>query len=117
MHELSIAASIAEQVERHVPEQSVVRTVEIRVGALRGLEPTSLELCWQAVTQESRLAGAALVVDQLPWSITCSTCGRTWSSAVPFVACECGDTAPFPTGTDELELVGITIEDEEVASP
>lgn len=116
MHELSIATSIAEQVARHVPSRAVVRTVEIRVGALRGLEPTSLELCWQAVTLGSPLEGAELVVDQLPWSVACPTCGRTWPSPVPFVGCACGETSPFPTGTDELDLVGITVEDEEEAS-
>lgn len=117
MHELSIAASIAEQVRRYSPALACVRTVEIRVGALRGLEPTSLELCWQAVTHESALAGSQLLVDQLPWSISCPTCGRSWPSPVPFVDCACGETSPRPSGTDELELVAITIDDEEDAAP
>jgi hydrogenase nickel incorporation protein HypA/HybF len=111
VHELSIAASIADQVGRHAPALGRVRAVEIRVGALRGLETTSLELCWQAVTHGSALAGSQLVVDQLPWSLACPTCGRTWSSAVPFVSCSCGEPAPHPTGSDELDLVALSVED------
>jgi hydrogenase nickel incorporation protein HypA/HybF len=117
VHELSIATSIAEQVKRHVPAQACVRTVEIRVGALRGLEPTSLEMCWQAVSSDPQLSGSRLILDQLPWSITCPTCGRSWPSPVPFVPCPCGEPSPRPTGTDELDLVAITIDDEEDPAP
>ena len=112
MHEFSIAESIAAQVRRHAPATGRVCSVEIRVGALRGLEPSSLEMCWQAVIHDSPLAGSELLVDLLPWSIACPTCGRTWTSPVPFVTCACGEPRPNPTASDELDLVSITIEDE-----
>jgi len=113
VHEFSIAEALAGQVLRHAPAIGRVTEVEICVGALRGLEPESLAMCWEAVTHDTPIAGSILKVDLRPWTITCSTCGRSWPSPVPFVACVCGDAAPVPTAGDELDLVSLTIDEEE----
>lgn len=112
MHEYAIAEALAGQVQRHAPGPGRVREVEIRVGALRGLEPESLRLCWEAVTIGTSMAGSVLRVDLRPWSITCPTCGRAWVSPVPFVTCVCGEAAPLPRGGDELDLVAIVTDDD-----
>ncbi len=113
VHEFSIAESLVAQVERHAPDPRRVREVEIVVGALRGIEPEALRMCWDAVTHGTPMAGAALRVELRPWSIACATCGRSWTSRLPFVECVCGNRRPTPSGTDELDLVALTIEDEE----
>ena len=113
VHEFSIAEALAAKVQRHAPAAGRVAEVEISVGALRGLEPEALRMCWEAVTHDTPIAGAILQVDLRPWSITCSSCGRSWTSPVPFVACACGDPAPVPTAGDELNLVALTIDEEE----
>ncbi len=113
MHEFSIAEALAGQVRRHAPPGRRVRGVEIRVGALRGIEPEALQMGWQAVTAETALEGATLEIDSLPWTLDCRTCARSWTSDVPFVTCECGDSAPVPTGTDELDLVSLTVDADE----
>ncbi len=113
VHEFSIAEALAAQVVRHAPPESRVREVEIVVGALRGIEPDALRMCWDAVTHGTPIEGATLQVDSRPWTITCPTCGRSWPSPVPFVACECGNEAPVPRGGDELDLVALTIDEEE----
>jgi hydrogenase nickel incorporation protein HypA/HybF len=113
VHEFSIAEALASQVLRHAPAGALVRGVEIRVGALRGLEPEALQMSWQAVTHGTAIAGSTLSVDQRPWTITCSNCGRSWSSPKPFVDCVCGSASPTPVGGDELDLVSITIDEEE----
>jgi hydrogenase nickel incorporation protein HypA/HybF len=115
MHEFSIAEALAGQVRRHVPTGRVV-SVELRVGALRGIEPDALRMCWDAVTHGTPLAGAALEVEALPWSITCDSCGRSWASRVPFVDCSCGNRDTTPAAGDELDLVAITVEDEGAAA-
>ncbi len=112
MHEFSIAQALASQVDRHAPAGTRVSEVEIVVGALRGVEPEALQLGWQAVTMETRMAGSVLRIDQKPWAIDCRECGRSWTSPVPFVTCECGNAVPEPRGTDELDLVAITVEEE-----
>jgi hydrogenase nickel incorporation protein HypA/HybF len=112
VHEFSIADALATQVILHAPAGRRVREVEIRVGALRGLEPEAMEMCWDAVTHDTVLAGSVLVMDIRPWSLACPSCGRVWESPVPFADCVCGEVAPRPTATDELDLVSMTVEDE-----
>ena len=113
VHEFSIAQALAEQVRRHAPVTGRVREVAIRVGALRGLEPESLGMCWQAVTFGTPIADSVLRVDLRPWSIHCPSCGRTWESPVPFVACACGEAQPVPKGGDELDLVSLTVDEDQ----
>jgi hydrogenase nickel incorporation protein HypA/HybF len=113
MHEFSIADALVRQVIRHAPPGRV-RSVEIRVGALRGLEPEAMRMCWDAVTFETAIRGAVLEIDQVPWSITCPECARVWTSPVPFTVCACGFDNPRPVGGDELDLVAITTDDEEL---
>jgi hydrogenase nickel incorporation protein HypA/HybF len=112
MHELSIAEALAGQVRRHAPMGHVI-SVELRVGALRGIEPEALAMCWDAVTHGTSLQGSALAVEMLPWSIGCGTCGRSWTSSVPFERCSCGRDDTTPVAGDELDLVAITVDDEE----
>lgn len=115
MHELAIAEAIAGRVGRLTPPGRVV-SVEVRVGPMRGIEPAALRMCWDAVTRQTPLDGAALEVEALPWSIACDACGRSWTSGVPFVSCACGSDDPRPRGGDDLDLVAVIIE-EEVAGP
>jgi hydrogenase nickel incorporation protein HypA/HybF len=111
VHEFSIAEALATQVATYAPATGRIRIVEIRVGALRGLETESLAMCWQAVTGGTPLDGSTLEVEQLPWTLDCGMCGRTWTSPVPFVTCECGNESPAPTAGDELNLVAISYDD------
>lgn len=112
VHEFSIADALATQVLKHAPASARVREVEVVVGALRGLDPEAMAMCWQAVTLDTPLEGSLLKLEIRPWSITCPNCGRHWDSPVPFVSCECGNETPSPVGTDELDLVAISVDEE-----
>ena len=113
VHEFSIADALAAQILRRAPAGRRVREVEIRVGALRGLEPAAMEMCWEAVTHDTALAGSVLVMDMRPWTLTCPACGRAWESPVPFAECSCGEASPRPTAGDELDLVSMTVDDDD----
>ena len=113
MHEFSIAEALASQVLAHAPARARVREVEVRIGALRGIEPDALRMAWDAVTFGTPMAGATLALDMLPWSVRCSNCGREWTSPVPFVSCSCGNETPAPLGGDELDLMAITVDEDE----
>ena len=115
MHEFSIAEALAAQVIRHAPARGRVSEVEIRVGALRGLEPEAMTMSWDAVTFETPLAGSVLRMDLRPWTLTCPACARAWESPVPFAACTCGETAPRPTAGDELDLISMTVDEDDEA--
>ena len=112
VHEFSLAEALAAQVALYAPAGGRVLEVEIRVGALRGLEPEAMRMCWDAVTYQTPLAGSNLLMDARPWSLACPACGRQWESPVPFVDCECGEQSPNPTADDELLLVAISTEDD-----
>jgi hydrogenase nickel incorporation protein HypA/HybF len=112
VHEFSIAEALATQVVTYAPAGARLRGVEIRVGALRGIDTEALQMAWEAVTFGTSMAGVTLEVDQRPWSITCSECGREWTSPVPFVSCICGNQTPTPMGGDELDLLAVTVDDE-----
>ena len=113
MHEFSIAEALASQVLRHAPAGARIREVEIRVGVLRGLEPDAMAMSWEAVTMDTPLAGASLVMDIRPWQISCGLCGRQWTSDTPYNVCACGNENPSPEGGDELDLISMTIEEDE----
>jgi hydrogenase nickel incorporation protein HypA/HybF len=113
VHEFSIAEALATQILRRAPAGRRVREVEIRVGALRGLEPEAMKMCWDAVTHDTALTGSVLVMDMRPWSLACPACGRVWESPVPFAECSCGETSPRPTAGDELDLVSMTVDDDD----
>jgi hydrogenase nickel incorporation protein HypA/HybF len=112
VHEFSIAQALAGQVLRYAPPSGRVRGVKIRVGPLRGIEPESLRMCWEAVTIGTPIAESVLDVDLRQWSIRCPTCGRSWDSPVPFVTCTCGEAEPVPQGGDELDLVSLTVDED-----
>ena len=113
MHEFSIAEALAEQVMRHAPAGGRVREVEIRVGALRGLVAEAMNMSWDAVTHDTPLAGSVLRMDVRPWTLTCPACGRVWESPVPFAGCSCGESSPRPTAGDELDLVSMTVDEDD----
>lgn len=113
MHEFSIAEALAGQVLRHMPEGARVREVEIRVGVLRGLVPEAMAMSWEAVTMDTPIAGSVLVMDVRPWEITCERCGRHWTSDTPYDVCACGNESPTPTGDDDLQLVSMTVEEDD----
>ena len=115
VHEFSIAEALAARVLRHAPERGRVSEVEIRVGALRGLEPEAMKMSWEAVTFDTPLAGSVLLMDVRPWTLTCPACARVWESPVPFAECTCGETAPRPTAGDELDLISMTVDEDDDA--
>lgn len=113
MHEFSIAEALAEQVLRHAPAGARVREVEIRVGVLRGLVPEAMTMSWEAVTADTPIARSVLVMDILPWTLSCRQCGRSWTSDAPYETCACGNETPSPIGGDELDLISMTVEEDD----
>jgi hydrogenase nickel incorporation protein HypA/HybF len=104
MHELSIAASIADAVGRHAGGAPVQR-VRIDVGHLRQVVPDSLAFCWEMVTDGTDLAGAALEITEIPASVECRACQRTATLADPIMLCPgCGSADLAVTAGEELQI-------------
>jgi hydrogenase nickel incorporation protein HypA/HybF len=114
VHELSIATSIVEIVERSIPAEPVVPVlrVSVRVGLLAGVVPESLEFCFRAATAGTRLDGAALAIESVPVTLLCGECGRTSViDDIVFACPECASASvTLETGT-ELQVTEVEIAD------
>ena len=115
MHELSIAASIVESVTESAAAYpgARVKEVRLRVGALASVVEDSLQFCWELATQDSPLAGAALVIRMLPMIVHCDACGAdTELAGVQSFRCpQCGELAADLRQGRELEIESIELEE------
>jgi len=76
VHELSICGSIAEIVRRRAADRPV-STIHLRIGRLRQVVPDTLVYCWELVSADTELDGAALEVEDVPARIVCQDCDAT----------------------------------------
>lgn len=89
MHEMSIATSLVEQLERIARQRRMTRVVEVEVrcGVLQQIVPDALELAFQAASAGSVAAGATLRVIEHPLLVRCRRCGREFSAAIDNYLC------------------------------
>jgi hydrogenase nickel incorporation protein HypA/HybF len=52
-----------------------VRSIRIRVGALRQIVPDTLEFCWSLATRDPLLKGSKLDIALVPAEVECVECG------------------------------------------
>jgi hydrogenase nickel incorporation protein HypA/HybF len=126
MHELSIAQSILKLARSHVPPGSRLCAVRVSAGPMRGIDPQCLQAAFNALNSSDgvdfpspdKAAPRAAAVSseirldlvELPWSMHCDECGRTWTSQELDSRCPCGSSRVRPTGGDDLELLSIEID-------
>lgn len=120
MHELSIAQSILEIAERHLPPDrgQRVTAVRLKVGELAGVVEESLLFCFGAITAGTRLEGASLDIERVPLSARCGRC--TLSFAVrnsTFLCPSCGSGDLVVTGGRELQVTEIELQDHHSEAP
>lgn len=118
MHELSIAASIVEAVTETAAAYpgAQVRIVRLRVGALSAVIEDSLQFCWGVTTENTPLAGAALVVRTMPVVVHCAACGvdEEIEGVQSFRCPRCGEPAADLRQGRELEIESIEIDEPDV---
>jgi hydrogenase nickel incorporation protein HypA/HybF len=113
MHELSIAEELVRAIREELRSRPNARlkSALVRVGALRLIEPTTLERCFEAATWNSPLAGVVLHVEQTKASARCRKCGAEFAVEDRWFECpQCGDADSELLGGDELQLVSLDIE-------
>lgn len=114
MHELSIAQSVVDLVQRHLPPDSSapVTHVRMRVGALAGVVPDSLEFCFQAITSGTRIEGAQLVIEHVAVTASCAQCDARFTVVDHSYRCpRCGDAAITLLTGSELQVIEIELAD------
>lgn len=113
MHELSLSQAVLETTLRHAAGRPV-KSVQMRIGALRQVVPHSLEFYFGIVTRETLAEGAALEVEYLPARLRCRECGREWEPELPAFRCpSCAAAAVETLSGAEFEIESIVVEEEE----
>jgi hydrogenase nickel incorporation protein HypA/HybF len=77
MHELAITQAIFDTALRHAQQANaqVIRTLQVRVGALSGVVADSLQFYFELISKNTPAEGARLDVEIIPPRARCRACG------------------------------------------
>jgi hydrogenase nickel incorporation protein HypA/HybF len=116
VHELSVCSSIADIATRHAGGRTV-SVINVRVGQFRQIVPDTLVYCWGLVSEQTPLAGSRIIVEAVPASIRCRTCGQvTPLGDVPSFACGgCGGIEVEIVTGEEFLITSLELADDEAA--
>ncbi|MCC6511817.1 MAG: hydrogenase maturation nickel metallochaperone HypA [Pirellulaceae bacterium] len=123
MHELSIANSLVELVAQQVSleEQSQVRVIRLRIGALSCVHRDALMFSFDLVTQDTPLSHAKLDIETVPISIYCPECDsiEQLDGIQSFRCPQCQTSSADIRSGRELDLYSLELEadDDERARP
>ena len=111
MHELSITRSIVAVVAERAGERRV-SAVRLAIGKLSGVDVGAVRFCFDACAQGTVLAGAALVIDEIPGRGRCDACGREVELVEPLLRCGCSPTTMLSVVSgDELLVRSMEVSD------
>lgn len=114
MHELSVASDLLELVQAELKGQEVqVESIHLKLGVLAGVVKEALEFSFEVVTQGTELAGAKLLIEDVPLGIYCLNCkAEKVLEGVQSLRCpECGQLSGDIRQGKELELVTLAVRD------
>jgi Zn finger protein HypA/HybF involved in hydrogenase expression len=121
MHELSLAEAVFRLAQVRTPAGSQLKSVRVRAGAMRAIDPDAMQWAWHAVTVDAECTGrnpVRLELNLRPWLLRCPKCGREWDSSIVDAHCPaCRTVSGYPFAGDELLLESIEVEDQERTKP
>ncbi len=114
MHEMSIAQSILdivrEEMERHQVKK--LEAINIAVGKLSAIVPSSLTFCFKILTDDTDMAGTILNIRVIPLSYSCYDCGRNFESDEMIFTCpHCEADGPMLTSGRDMTIENIEVAD------
>ncbi len=113
MHEVSIAESILDLLERRIGAVRKLSEVELRVGPLSGVSADALLFCFGPVARERGFGDPSLRIERTEVEVRCEACGSTVRVDDPVDPCpRCGSWKRTILGGDELDLLAATMEEE-----
>jgi hydrogenase nickel incorporation protein HypA/HybF len=115
MHELSIADAIVAIAEEHAAGRRVAK-VEVKIGHLRQVVPSALQLAFELVAEGTLVEGAELEVEDIPVRVACRSCAADGRVAeFPFTCTSCGTADVDLLAGDELYVDFLELVDEPIA--
>lgn len=107
MHEMALAESVVEIVERTAHDAGADRIglVRLEIGALSHVEPQALRFAFEAVSMGSLAEGATLEIERPPGKAWCHDCSTTVELSQLGDPCpNCGGYKLQVSGGDELRV-------------
>ncbi len=114
MHELSIAESIVEIIGQYVKpgELRLVETVHLRIGAQSGVSAEALDFGFEAITDDTPLRDARLVIEEIPYTLRCEDCRADFTGENGLAVCpRCGGLRCTPLSGMEMNIVEIELKE------
>ncbi|MCB9496151.1 MAG: hydrogenase maturation nickel metallochaperone HypA [Fibrobacteria bacterium] len=113
MHEVSIAESILDLIERQLGRPRELSEVAIRLGPLSGVSADSLDFCFPTVAFHKGFGSPILTLERTLVTIRCDACGTTYHLPDPISPCpSCHSWHRTILGGDEFELLSATLSEE-----
>ena len=116
MHEMGIANSILEAVQKEASRYPGTRAtkVGIRVGELAAIDEDSLRFCFEVLARDTALDGLQLDIELCPRRHRCPDCDCTFIVRDYDFRCpKCRKFAAQCISGDELELAFVEVEEDE----
>ena len=117
MHEMGIALQIVEIATASLPPdlgEARVAAVNLKIGKLAAVVPESLRLCFDVAVKDTPLAGASLVIDEVPVVASCNDCKAQWTIDEPVFICKtCQSGSLEILSGRELDIESIEVVEEE----
>lgn len=81
MHEMSIAMSLLELAEAEIKKRGCdkISRLKVQCGALSGVAPDALDLCFRALADSSPHKNAVLEIELVPTRLRCPFCETIFS--------------------------------------
>jgi len=111
MHELALCRSI-EKIARTAAGERRVAVVELDVGELRQVVPSTLKHCWTLVCEGTPLESSRLDITRIPGVVECRDCGaRTTLESAPILRCgTCASTNVRVVSGEEFVVTALQLE-------
>jgi hydrogenase nickel incorporation protein HypA/HybF len=121
MHEMAVTQALLDMALKHADGQRIT-DVYLQVGKMSAIVPSSVEVFFKYLSQDTLAEGAQLHFEILPLEMTCQVCHRQldlseWSDRGPHLimhkafarGCECGSKDLRVSGGVSFGLVSIDV--------
>ena len=118
MHEIGIASSILECVQKEAERRPGVQVlaVGVRIGELSNVDIDALDFAFEALTRNTPLENLKLQVEWCPWRQKCLACAEEFAVQDFALSCpECGSDHSTCIGGTELDIAYLELEEEPCA--
>ena len=117
MHEMGSALQILEIATASLPAdlgEARVAAVNLKIGKLAAVVPESLRFCFDVAIKDTPLAGASLVIEEIPVVARCNDCDAQWTIDNPVFVCKnCQSGSLEILSGRELDIESIEVMEKE----